>query len=417
MLGTKRPSITSTWTQSAPPRSTLASSAPSCAKSAERIDGAMRDGAAHASALDARGEEAVGVVAVRQRAQEAALVRAARAAPAGAAVGRGQGEAAKTRAGTPRPRPRSPPAAACRYCRRATPPGRSAAAALRSIARCVSASRAGSPGRTRQRASGLRRSAPSPEHGRVDEDAVEAARASEARAAAGAPRRPRGTTRLSSRSRRAARRTSSRRRSWRSSASTEPSGPTRSAIAVALPPGAAQASSTRSPGLRVEQVHHELARLVLHGEAALAEGRDRASGCRAGRARCRAARSGRRAPPGSAAGARRAARRGSRLCGFARTQSGGISLQAAASAAASSAPKLSIQRAAIHCGSESACIRWPSGSSCEGGQRDAARARARAGAAPRSRARWSARRRARARSAPTRPPPPRPARASVNRIW
>src|SRR5260221_14764163 len=41
-LGTKRPSITSTWTHSAPPRSIAASSSPSRPRSAERIDGAMR---------------------------------------------------------------------------------------------------------------------------------------------------------------------------------------------------------------------------------------------------------------------------------------------------------------------------------------------------------------------------------------
>src|SRR5690242_11246024 len=41
-LGTKRPSITSTWTHSAPPRSIAASSSPSRPRSAARIDGAMR---------------------------------------------------------------------------------------------------------------------------------------------------------------------------------------------------------------------------------------------------------------------------------------------------------------------------------------------------------------------------------------
>src|SRR4026208_2408258 len=41
-LGTKWPSITSTWSRSAPPASTLAVGARSAAKSADRILGAMR---------------------------------------------------------------------------------------------------------------------------------------------------------------------------------------------------------------------------------------------------------------------------------------------------------------------------------------------------------------------------------------
>src|SRR3972149_5864483 len=41
MLGTKRPSITSTWSWSAPPASARATSWPSAAKSAERIEGAI----------------------------------------------------------------------------------------------------------------------------------------------------------------------------------------------------------------------------------------------------------------------------------------------------------------------------------------------------------------------------------------
>ncbi|MND02511.1 hypothetical protein D3C83_219110 [compost metagenome] len=44
MFGTKCPSITSTWIRSAPPASAAAMAAPSAAKSAERIDGAMRIG-------------------------------------------------------------------------------------------------------------------------------------------------------------------------------------------------------------------------------------------------------------------------------------------------------------------------------------------------------------------------------------
>jgi hypothetical protein len=41
MLGTKWPSMTSIWIQSAPALSTARTSSPSLAKSAERIDGAM----------------------------------------------------------------------------------------------------------------------------------------------------------------------------------------------------------------------------------------------------------------------------------------------------------------------------------------------------------------------------------------
>src|SRR3954454_13044427 len=44
MLGTKCPSITSRWIQSAPAASTLRTSSPSLAKSAARIDGAMTRG-------------------------------------------------------------------------------------------------------------------------------------------------------------------------------------------------------------------------------------------------------------------------------------------------------------------------------------------------------------------------------------
>ena len=44
MLGTKRPSITSTWIQSAPAASTARTSSASRPKSAERMEGAMRMG-------------------------------------------------------------------------------------------------------------------------------------------------------------------------------------------------------------------------------------------------------------------------------------------------------------------------------------------------------------------------------------
>src|SRR5215813_7894951 len=44
MLGTKRPSITSTWIQSAPAASTARTSSPNRVKSADRTDGATRIG-------------------------------------------------------------------------------------------------------------------------------------------------------------------------------------------------------------------------------------------------------------------------------------------------------------------------------------------------------------------------------------
>ena len=47
MLGTKWPSITSTWIQSAPAASIASISAPSLEKSAERIEGAIRTGLGH----------------------------------------------------------------------------------------------------------------------------------------------------------------------------------------------------------------------------------------------------------------------------------------------------------------------------------------------------------------------------------
>ncbi len=56
-----------------------------------------------------------------------------------------------------------------------------------------------------------------------------------------------------------------------STATTSPPSPVRSAIAVALPPGAAATSSTRSPGLRREDVDHGLAGLVLGRGPALGD--------------------------------------------------------------------------------------------------------------------------------------------------
>src|SRR6185312_15531496 len=53
-LGTKWPSITSTWIQSAPASVTAATSCPSAAKSADRIDGAMRTGCCGMTDLDDR---------------------------------------------------------------------------------------------------------------------------------------------------------------------------------------------------------------------------------------------------------------------------------------------------------------------------------------------------------------------------
>src|SRR3954471_9308765 len=50
-LGTKWPSMTSTWIQSAPASSTARTSSPSRAKSADRIEGAMRTGCCTAPTL------------------------------------------------------------------------------------------------------------------------------------------------------------------------------------------------------------------------------------------------------------------------------------------------------------------------------------------------------------------------------
>src|SRR5687768_8775066 len=51
MLGTKCPSITSIWIQSAPASSIARTSSPSRAKSADRIEGAMRSGRAMSDML------------------------------------------------------------------------------------------------------------------------------------------------------------------------------------------------------------------------------------------------------------------------------------------------------------------------------------------------------------------------------
>ena len=53
MFGTKCPSITSRWIQSAPAASTVATSSPSRAKSADRIEGAMVTGRAIAMSFRA----------------------------------------------------------------------------------------------------------------------------------------------------------------------------------------------------------------------------------------------------------------------------------------------------------------------------------------------------------------------------
>ena len=61
-----------------------------------------------------------------------------------------------------------------------------------------------------------------------------------------------------------------------SSATTAPSAPTRSAMAVALPPGAAARSSDPLPRLRREHVDHRLAALVLRRRASVAHRRQAA---------------------------------------------------------------------------------------------------------------------------------------------
>src|SRR6185503_16523011 len=70
MLGTKCPSMTSTWTRPAPPRPAAAISSPSRAKSADRIEGARITGAPareaslrHLADLEAHGAVVVDAVA------------------------------------------------------------------------------------------------------------------------------------------------------------------------------------------------------------------------------------------------------------------------------------------------------------------------------------------------------------------
>src|SRR5262245_47334772 len=59
MLGTKWPSITSIWIQSAPASSTARTPSPSLAKSAERMDGEIRSGRVMSDVL-AEGDGGVG---------------------------------------------------------------------------------------------------------------------------------------------------------------------------------------------------------------------------------------------------------------------------------------------------------------------------------------------------------------------
>src|ERR1051326_5321416 len=72
MLGTKWPSITSTWIQSAPAASTARTSSPSLAKFAERIEGAISSGRIAGSGK-AFGEHGDGEPATRQAERSSVL--------------------------------------------------------------------------------------------------------------------------------------------------------------------------------------------------------------------------------------------------------------------------------------------------------------------------------------------------------
>ena len=168
----------------------------------------------------------------------------------------------------------------------------------------------------RQRASGRRRSTPRPLARRVDEHPVDASRAGDGSGAAVGDHRedavepepacraaaPGGCARDARRRRRPAR-----------------ASPTRSAIAVALPPGAAATSSDRLARLRVEERDHGLAGLVLRRGPTLRRRRGAAPGRRC-RARSSTA-SGRGSPrltstPPAARARRRRASVSARRSGF-----------------------------------------------------------------------------------------------------
>ena len=114
-------------------------------------------------APQARDEEPVGPVPVRERLQEAGHARMLPQRRVGAQVVGGEVRALGQE--RLRPRPRSRRARSCRWSTRACRPGAARRAPARRIAACSRASRAGRSGALRQRASGREASVPRSEHG------------------------------------------------------------------------------------------------------------------------------------------------------------------------------------------------------------------------------------------------------------
>ena len=249
MLGTKRPSITSTWIQSAPAASTARDLLGEAAEVGGEDGGGDPIGGRHGrvsrAALPSRAAKKPSAPcrcgSVRRRSPLGVSARGAAGAAASAR------RDAPARAGTPRPRPRSPRAAASTRYVDERPPGLDAPSAGRRMARCVSARRAGSS--AARRASSLRVAPQRAEAGagRVDEHASKPPRRDALGQRARRRAHPRHA-RLARRSRRAVRRTQvetafvavERQRPSRTS-------PRARRCAPALPPGAAHTSSTRSP--------------------------------------------------------------------------------------------------------------------------------------------------------------------------
>ena len=194
--------------------------------------------------------------------------------------------------------------------------------------------------------------------------------------------------------------------------------PIAAAIAVVLPPGEAQVSSTRRPGSLAGEQRDELRRFVLHDEPACSEAgaAQRVTLVHDERVRREASAAGRRRPPPAAAppaAAASAARR------FARSVSGAGLLLNRSHASAASKPRRSYQRAASQRGmrqrdAESSRAQ-PSRSARIGGPRAAAEAIVASArdrlAARRSRSRSRSSCRPAAPGSPHRPRPPRPGRA------
>ena len=203
-----------------------------------------------------RDEEAVRAVAVREgeeRSRQARVRQARGARPT---------RSSTRRAARPAPRPRSPRRSACRWSTRPGRRGAPAPAPRASRSRWSSTSGPSASSRRRQRASGRADSTPRPVHGgststaskppsQRDLPAVALDHLDDGAHAARqlAQRRRAGRAQLDGRDPRAA---AGQRRQW-----------------VALAPGAAQRSSTRSPGCGCDDVGDELRRAALpHRQAA-----------------------------------------------------------------------------------------------------------------------------------------------------